>query len=110
MLRKHTMHSASWYDADLDFAESAREFERAIELNPNYAGAHHWYSGGPLESLGQFDEALAQGRRAVELDPLSVVNLVDLGRIYFSARRFPEAKVEFEKALQLDPTFSYAHW
>ncbi|MFL6515653.1 MAG: tetratricopeptide repeat protein [Chthoniobacterales bacterium] len=98
------------YDNDMDFAASSREFKRAIELNPNYAGAHHWYSGGPLESLGQFDEALAQGRRAVELDPLSVVNLVDLGRIYFSARRFPEAKVEFEKALQLDPTFSYAHW
>jgi len=98
------------YDADLDFAESARQFKRAIELNPNYAGAHHWYSGGPLESVGNFDQAIAEGSRAVELDPLSVVNLVDLGRIYFSARRFKDATAIFEKALQLDPTFAYAHW
>jgi len=98
------------YDVDLDFAESDREFNRAIELNPNYAGAHHWFSGASLESLGHFDEAIAEGKRGVELDPLSVVNLVDLGRIYFSARRFKDAVAVFEKALRLDPEFSYAHW
>jgi TolB-like protein/tetratricopeptide (TPR) repeat protein len=98
------------YDVDLDFTESAREFKRAIELNPNFAGAHHWYSGAPLESLGQFDQAIVEGNRAVELDPLSAVNLADLGRIYFSARRFAESKAIFEKAIAVDPDFSYAHW
>jgi TolB-like protein/tetratricopeptide (TPR) repeat protein len=98
------------YDADLDFVTSEREFKRAIELNPNYAGAHHWYSGGPLESSGRFDQAIAEGSRAVELDPLLAVNLSDLGRIYFSGRRFPEAKATFERAIALDPDFSYAHW
>ena len=82
----------------------------AIELNPNFAGAHHWYSGGPLESSGRFKEAIAEGKRGVELDPLSAVNLTDLGRIYSSARRYPEAKAVFEKAVALDPDFSYAHW
>jgi TolB-like protein/tetratricopeptide (TPR) repeat protein len=96
-------------DYDLDFAEAAREFRRAIELNPNYAGAHHWFSGA-LESLGQFDEAFAQSKLGTELDPFSAVNLVDQGRIYGSARRFAEAKAIFEKAVALDPAFSYAHW
>jgi len=96
-------------DYDVDFAEAAREFKRAIELNPNYAGAHHWFSGA-LESLGQFDEALAESKLGTELDPFSAVNLVDQGRVYGSARRFPEAKAVFEKALAIDPAFSYAHW
>ena len=96
-------------DYDVDFEEATREFKRAIELNPNYAGAHHWFSG-TLESQGQFAEAIAQSKLGTELDPFSAVNLVDQGRIYGSARRFPEAKAVFEKALAIDPAFSYAHW
>jgi TolB-like protein/Flp pilus assembly protein TadD len=96
-------------DYDIDFDKAAREFKRAIELNPNYAGAHHWFSA-VLESLGQFDEALTQSKLGTELDPFSAVNLVDQGRIYGSARRFQEARVIFEKALAIDPAFSYAHW
>jgi TolB-like protein/Flp pilus assembly protein TadD len=96
-------------DYDVDFAEATREFKRAIELNPNYAGAHHWFSG-TLESQGQFAEAIAESKLGTELDPFSAVNLSDQGRIYGSARRFPEAKASFEKALAIDPAFSYAHW
>jgi TolB-like protein/lipoprotein NlpI len=96
-------------DYDVDFAEATREFKRAIELNPNYAGAHHWFSG-TLESQGQFAEAIAESKLGTELDPFSAVNLVDQGRIYGSARRFPEAKASFEKALAIDPAFSYAYW
>src|SRR5262249_55811979 len=55
----------------LDFAGSIPEFQRAIALNPNYATAHHWYGFNPLCTLGRFDEAIAQCKRAVELDPLS---------------------------------------
>ena len=96
-------------DYDIDFAEATREFRRAIELNPNYAGAHHWFSG-TLESQGQFDQAIAESKLGTELDPFSAVNLSDQGRVYGSARRFPEAKASFEKALAIDPAFSYAHW
>jgi TolB-like protein/Tfp pilus assembly protein PilF len=96
-------------DYDVDFAEATREFKRAIELNPNYAGAHHWFSGA-LESQGRFDEAIAESKLGTELDPFSAVNLVDQGRVYGSARRFSEAKASFEKALAIDPAFSYAHW
>ena len=96
-------------DYDVDFAEATREFKRAIELNPNYAGAHHWFSG-TLESQGQFAEAIAESKLGTELDPFSAVNLSDQGRVYGSARRFPEAKASFEKALAIDPAFSWTHW
>ena len=96
-------------DYDIDFAEATREFKRAIELNPNYAGAHHWFSG-TLESQGRFAEAIAESKLGTELDPFSAVNLSDQGRVYGSARRFVEAKASFEKALAIDPAFSYVHW
>ena len=96
-------------DYDVDFAEATREFKRAIELNPNYAGAHHWFSG-TLESEGKFDEAIAESKLGTELDPFSAVNMSDQGRVYGSARRFPEAKATFEKALAIDPAFSWTHW
>src|SRR5438874_1917115 len=56
---------------DIDNQASIHEFERAIELKPNDATAHHWIGSGPLVNLGRFDEAMAHGKRAVELDPLS---------------------------------------
>ena len=96
-------------DYDIDFAEATREFKRAIALNPNYAGAHHWFSG-TLESEGKFDEAIAESKLGTELDPFSAVNMSDQGRVYGSARRFPEAKASFEKALAIDPAFSWTHW
>ncbi len=56
----------------LDLERGNSEFERAIQLKPNYATAHHWFSLG-LASLGRFDNAIAEGKRAVELDPLSLI-------------------------------------
>src|SRR6187399_1011871 len=56
--------------AEIDLTGSIREFERAIELKPNYATAHHWLGAGPLVDLGRFDDAIAHGKRAIELDPL----------------------------------------
>ena len=94
----------------LNFADSIREFERAIALNPNYATAHHWFGDGPLLAVGQFDRAIAEGKRAVELDPLSVIITADLGADFLVARRYDEAIDQFQKAIDLDPRFYYAHW
>jgi TolB-like protein/Tfp pilus assembly protein PilF len=94
----------------LNFADSIREFERAIALNPNYATAHHWFGDGPLLAVGQFDRAIGEGKRAVELDPLSVIITADLGADYLVARRYNEAIEQFHKAIDLDPRFYYAHW
>ena len=95
---------------DLDMAGSISEFQRAIALKPNYATAHHWYGNGPLLALGRFDEAIAEGKRAVELDPLSPINNADLGQNLYIARRYDEAIAQLRKTLEIDPTFYYAHY
>jgi TolB-like protein len=72
---------------DFDIAGSISEFQRAIAINPNYATAHHWYGNGPLIALGRFDDAIVEGKRAIELDPLSPVINSDLGQNLCNARR-----------------------
>src|SRR5262249_235817 len=52
--------------------EVEKEFKRALELNPNYPSAHHWYSAY-FANMGRLDEAMAEGKRAQQLDPLSPV-------------------------------------
>jgi tetratricopeptide (TPR) repeat protein len=95
---------------DLDMAGSISEFQRAIALNPNYATAHHWYGNGPLLALGRFEEAIAEGKRAIELDPLSPIINADLGQNLYVARRYDEAIAQLRKTLEIDPTFYYAHY
>jgi eukaryotic-like serine/threonine-protein kinase len=94
---------------DLDFAGAIKEFQRAIDLDPNYATAHHWYANGPLLALGRFDEAIAEGARAVELDPLSPIINVNQANNFIIAGRYDEAIQQIRKALELDPEFGYAH-
>jgi TolB-like protein/Tfp pilus assembly protein PilF len=101
-------HVLSAYDFDFD--GSTREFRRAIALNPNYAMAHHWLGVGPLVQSGRFDDAIAECKRAVELDPLSLINNADLGSTYSWARRYDEAIEQLRKTLEMDPGFYYAHW
>jgi serine/threonine-protein kinase len=95
--------------ADVDLVGSIREFERAIELKPNYATAHHWLGSGPLICLGRFKEGIAHSQRAVELDPLSPIMNTDLGLALLTARRYDDALPKVRKALELDPTFACGH-
>src|SRR5213082_1832638 len=84
---------------DFDFSQATSEFQRAIELNPNYATAHQWYCNSSLVALGRFDEAIAEVKRAIELDPLSLVINTDLGATYYRARRYDEAIEQLHKTL-----------
>jgi len=95
---------------DYDFERAIAEFERAIQLNPNYATSYHWISSGPLTARGEFDRAIAEGKRAVELDPLSMIDNADLGQIYFYARRYDEAISQVGKAIEIDPHSYLAHY
>jgi TolB-like protein/Tfp pilus assembly protein PilF len=106
----HTSLGSVLCDYDFDFQQSIKEFDRAIELNPNYATAHHWYADGPLLASGRFDRAIAEGKRAVELDPLSLVINTSLGIDYFLAHRYYEAIAQLRKTIEMDPRFYYAHW
>ena len=85
------------------------EFQRAIELNPNYATAHHWY-GEELQNEGRFDKALAELKRAHELDPLSLVINSVLGSTLAVAGRNDEAIEQLRKTIEMDPTFDLTHW
>lgn len=90
--------------------ERARHhFERAIELNPNYATAHHWYGDGYLIPMGRLDEAIAELRKAHELDPLSPIIATDVGKGLYIARRYDEAIAQLRQVLEVDPQFWQAH-
>jgi eukaryotic-like serine/threonine-protein kinase len=95
---------------DWDWEGSKKHFERAIELNPNYATAHHWYGDIYLAPMGRFDEALAEIRKAQELDPLSSIISTDLGKELIYARRYDEGIAQLKKTLEMDPDFALAHY
>jgi len=90
-------------------AESVKEFERAIELNPNYATAHHWYGRLTLVMIGRLDRAMAEAKRAYELDPVSPIIHADLGGVSLAARRYDEAIQQLRATLEVDPEFYWAH-
>jgi eukaryotic-like serine/threonine-protein kinase len=91
-----------------DWGGAAKEFNRSIELNPGYATARHWYALY-LTALGRLDEAIREGQRAQELDPLSVIINRDLGLIYYYARKPDRAIEQYCKSLELDPNFALTH-
>jgi TolB-like protein/DNA-binding winged helix-turn-helix (wHTH) protein len=92
-----------------NWADAERHYQRAIELNANYATAHHWYAEGYLMPVGRADEAIIEIRKAQELDPLSAVIATDLGKELYFVRRYDDALVELRRALELDPNFVSAH-
>ncbi len=105
----HTTLALAIWLYDFDSAQAIREFQRAIELNPNYAIAHQQYGNNTLAALGRFDDAIVEGKRAVELDPLSLVINTDMGSDYYYARRYDEAIAQLRKTLEMDPGFYIAH-
>lgn len=86
-----------------------KEFRRAIELNPNYATAHQWLGSEVLAPLKRFDEAIAELRRAEELDALSPIIGTRLGDTLLFAHRYDEAIAQYKRTLSLDRNFAYAH-
>jgi len=105
----HTSFATALFFSDLNLPASKREFERAIELNPNYVVAHYFFGLTTLPALGEFDRAIAELRRAVDLDPFSLLINSNLGFVLTVARRYPEAIVQLQKTLELGPNFGLAH-
>ena len=94
---------------DWDWAGSEAEFKRALQLNPGYANAHHWYAHYLLAS-GRQEEALAESRRALDLDQLSPIINVHLAWHYIYTRQYDRALDQLRKTLELDPNYSLANW
>jgi TolB-like protein/Flp pilus assembly protein TadD len=94
---------------DWNFAESEREFKRAIKLNPAYANAHDGY-GFLLKATGRNEEAIRSSQRAQKLDPLSLFTNVSLGWAYYFSRDYERAIEQGRKALEMEPRFDFAYW
>jgi TolB-like protein/lipoprotein NlpI len=101
---------ASVFFVDFENAQSVKEYERAIALNPNYATAHEWFGANVLLALGRFDQAISELKRALELDPVSPIVSADLGAAYNLARRYDEAIAQLHDTLEMDPGFYFARW
>src|SRR6202140_1265545 len=93
---------------DWDLQTGGKEFQRAIELNPGYATAHHWYAWH-LSLLGRYDEALAEMRKAQNLDPLSLIINADLAEILLLAHSYDDSIQQSRKTIEMDPNFAMAH-
>ncbi|HWS99282.1 MAG TPA: winged helix-turn-helix domain-containing protein [Pyrinomonadaceae bacterium] len=93
---------------DWDWSEAEKEYRRAVELNPNYATAHHWYALY-LTAMGRNAEAVAEIKRAQELDPLSLPIGVGVGWHFFLTRQYDRAIAEYHGALEMEPNFYMAH-
>ncbi len=100
---------ANDFFGEWNLAESNREFQRALELNPNYAPAHQGYGRRNLLLMGRLDEALAHLKRAQELDPLSLIINSDIGTFYFFTGQYDKAIEQQRKTLEMEQNFYPAH-
>lgn len=104
----HTSLAFVLYRFEWDWPAAEREFLRAIELNPSYATAHHWY-GEHLENMGRLDEAVVEFNRARKIDPLSLIIRLDETAVLRIQGRYDEAIERYHKILDMDPNFAGAY-
>jgi TolB-like protein/DNA-binding winged helix-turn-helix (wHTH) protein/Flp pilus assembly protein TadD len=95
-------------DYNYDWRNAEKEFQRAIQLNPNDATAHQWY-GMCLAYQGRFTEALTESDRARALDPLSPIVNADRAVILHFDRQYSRAIDSFLSALEIDPRLGRSH-
>jgi len=106
----HTSLAAVKILHDWDWQGAEREFHRALELNPNFAQAHHWYGNLLLGPEGRHEEGVAEMLRAQELDPLSPIIKADTGFAYFLAGRYDLALPAYQRVLAANPNFVPVHF
>jgi TolB-like protein/DNA-binding winged helix-turn-helix (wHTH) protein/Tfp pilus assembly protein PilF len=104
----HTSLAFTLDGFDWDLKAAGEEFERAIELNPGYATARHWYAWH-LALLGRYDEAITEMRKARSLDPLSLIINADMAELLVIAHRNDESIQQSLRTIEMDPNFAMAH-
>jgi len=105
----HTALGSAKHFYEYDWAGAEREFRRAIELNPNYATAHQWYAQ-MLGCEGRREEALAEHKHALALDPFSLIIISGTGHRFYRLRRYDEAVEALKNAVEMDDNFASTHW
>ena len=99
---------AGVYDNDWDWAAAEREYERALQLDPNSSRINILYSLH-FVTLGKMDESIARTQRALQLDPLNLNAMTNLGASLMGARRYDEAIAQLNKVLEIDANYGSAH-
>ena len=107
LAESHTALAAAYWTL-MDYAGADREFQRALELNPKYGNAQHWY-GLMLCWIARCSEGLSHLRRAVELDPLNLQFNANFGQGLAVDRQYEAAVEQLKKTLDMDPNFGNAH-
>ena len=105
----HTSLGYALLHYDCDFAAAEREFKQSLRLDPNYSHGHHWYSH-LLIAAGRVDEALAESRRILELDPIDLIMNVHLAWHYYMAGHALEAVSEARRVLDMERSFLWGHF
>lgn len=103
----HTSLAVIAQNYDLDWPTAEEEYRRAIQLDSNYATAHHWYAEF-LSYQGRFDESFAEIERARQIDPLSLIIAADKGAILFYSRQYPQSIAQLKSVLEMEPNFPRA--
>ncbi len=104
----HTSLALIAENFDWDWRTAEREYRRALQLDANYATAHHWFAEC-LAYQGRFGEALQESERARQLDPLSLIITIDNGAILYYAREYDRAIARFQEVLNVDPSAGRAY-
>jgi serine/threonine-protein kinase len=105
----HISLAAVKMEGDWDLEGSEKEYQRGLELNPGYATGHQWYAE-LLSAMGRHEDSIAEMKKALELDPLSLIINASLGWRYFYAGRFEEALEQCLKTLEMEPLFVNGAW
>lgn len=109
LAQAHVALAFARQEYDWDVAGAEKGYQRAIELDPNYATAHQWYAVH-LAVNGRYPEAIAEIKRAQELDPLSLIINMNVGWVFYFARQYDETLEQCQKTLELDANFALTHW
>jgi len=92
------------------WSDAEKEFRRSIELKPDYATAHQWYAIHYLTPTGQMDAALQEMKRALDLEPTSLVMNTFFGSTLYYAGRYDDAIEQCRKTIEMDSNFAVAYW
>jgi len=106
----HTSLAHVLANYDWNWSAAEKEFKRSIELKPDYATAHQWYAIHYLTATGRLEEAVQEMKKALELEPASLVMNTFMGATLYYAGRYDEAIDQCRRTIQMDPNFAVAHW
>ena len=104
----HTSLGLIRFQYDWDWKGAEQEFKVALDINPSYAPAHHFFADY-LKAMGRFDEAITEIEKARDLDPLSLAINTGVGHVFYLSRQYDKAIQEYKRAVDLDPGFMATH-